>query len=132
MYEDPTEKSVEFTAFLTWHVGEETVVEYTLPTGFSEAEADWIGIYKENFSSLDEYITYEYTSQSKAPSGNYPDGKVIYHLEFPDTVDLDEDERFRLLYFHSTGSRGVNSLVGISEPFKAEKRCISPRFDSVD
>lgn len=81
---------------------------------------------------MDEYITYEYTSRSKAPSGDYPNDKIIYHLEFPDTCDLNEDERFVLLYFQSTGTRGVTGLVGISEPFKAEKRCPSPRFDSVD
>lgn len=80
---------------------------------------------------LDAYISYEYTSRSKAPAGDYPNDKVIYHLEFPDTIDLDEDERFVLLYFQATG-RGVTSLVGISEPFKAEKRCPSPRFESVD
>lgn len=80
---------------------------------------------------LDKYISYEYTSRSKAPSGDYPHDKVIYHLEFPDSVDLDEDERFVLLYFQATG-HGVTGLVGISEPFKAEKRCPSPRFESVD
>lgn len=82
--------------------------------------------------SLDDYITYEYTSRSKAPQGDYPHDKVIYHLEFPDTIDLNEDERFQLLYFQSTGTQGVTGLVGISEPFKAEKRCPSPRFDRVD
>lgn len=107
-------------------------IEYKMPVGFEEAGADWIGIFKVNFTSLDDYIAYEYASRSKAPTGNYPADKIVYHLDFPDTVDLDEDDRFQLLYFQSTGSRGVTGLVGISEPFKAEKRCISPRFDSVD
>lgn len=90
----------------------------------------WHFDFQENFDSLDDYITYEYTSRSKAPNGDYPHDKVIYHLEFPDTVDLEEDHRFVLLYFQST--KNVTSLVGISEPFKAEKRCPSPRFESVD
>lgn len=82
---------------------------------------------------MDEYIAYEYTSRSKAPSGNdVPSDKIIYHLEFPETCDLPEDERYVLLYFQSTGTRGVTGLVGISKPFKAEKRCPSPRFESVD
>lgn len=158
VYEDPTEKIVEFKPLLTWHIGEENVIEYTLPNGFEEAGSDWVGIYKvkfavlfrrkksispyklelisfiiqENFTSLDDYITYEYTSRSKAPSGNYPLDQIIYHLEFPETCDLEEDEHFQLLYFQSTGTRGVTGLVGISEPFKAEKRCPSPRFESVD
>lgn len=91
-----------------------------------------IFLLKENFTGLDDYITYEYTSRSRAPSGDYPHDKVIYHLEFPDSIDLEEDQRFQLLYFQNTGTRGVTGLVGISEPFKAEKRCPSPRFDSVD
>lgn len=87
---------------------------------------------QENFTGLDDYITYEYTSRSRAPIGNYPQDKVIYHLEFPDSIDLEEDQRFQLLYFQNTGPRRVTGLIGISEPFKAEKRCPSPRFDSVD
>lgn len=37
---------VEFTPMHTWHIGEENVVEYTLPVGFDEAESDWVGIFK--------------------------------------------------------------------------------------
>lgn len=145
---------VEFAPLHIWKIGEENTIEYTLPLGFDEAGCDWVGIFKvnysfthspqhtptieimkqiklqENFDSLDDYITYEYTSRSKAPSGDYPHDKVIYHLEFPDTIDLEEDQRFVLLYFQST--KNVTSMVGISEPFKAEKRCPSPRFESVD
>lgn len=132
VYEDPSEKSVEFASIQLWQIGEENVVEYSLPIGFEEAGSDWIGIFKEDFASLDDYITYEYTSRSKAPSGNYPLDRIVYHLEFPDTVDLTEDERYVLLYFQSTGTRGVTGLAGMSGSFKAEKRCPSPRFDSVD
>lgn len=46
MYEDPTEKIVEFTPLHTWQIGEENVIEYTLPVGFDEAACDWIGVYK--------------------------------------------------------------------------------------
>lgn len=46
MYEDPTEKIVEFTPLHTWQIGEENVVEYTLPINFDEANSDWIGVYK--------------------------------------------------------------------------------------
>lgn len=46
VYEDPTERTVEFTPMHTWQIGEENIVEYTLPNGFDEAGSDWIGIYK--------------------------------------------------------------------------------------
>lgn len=81
---------------------------------------------------MDDFLAYEYTTRSKAPSGDVPSDKIIYHLEFPDTVELPEDERYLLLYFQSTGTRGVTGLVGMSNVFKAEKRCPSPRFDTVD
>lgn len=87
---------------------------------------------QEDFATLDEYLAYEYTTRSRAPSGDYPTDKLIYHLEFPETLDLPEEDRYVLLYFQSTGTRGVTGLAGMSNVFKAEKRCPSPRLDSVD
>lgn len=46
VYEDPTEKIVEFAPKQIWQIGEENIVEYSLPLGFEEAGSDWIGIYK--------------------------------------------------------------------------------------
>lgn len=52
VYENPLEKTVEFTPMHTWNIGEENVVEYTMPLGFDEAESDWVGIFKVNFEFL--------------------------------------------------------------------------------
>lgn len=41
--EDPT---IEFTPIPCWDIGEENVVEYTLPDNFEELGSDWIGIYE--------------------------------------------------------------------------------------
>lgn len=46
VFDDPTELMVEFKTINLWIVGDENTVEYILPTGFEELEADWIGIYK--------------------------------------------------------------------------------------
>lgn len=46
VYEDPTDKMVEFTSLHVWQIGEENTIEYSLPSGFDEASSDWIGIYK--------------------------------------------------------------------------------------
>lgn len=46
VYEDPSDKMVEFTPLHVWQIGEENTIEYSLPTGFDEASSDWIGIYK--------------------------------------------------------------------------------------
>lgn len=53
VFEDPTEKVVDFSPVHIWQIGEENNVEYTLPFGYEEAENDWIGIYKvSNILSL--------------------------------------------------------------------------------
>lgn len=46
VFEDPTEKIVDFSPVNIWQIGEENVIEYTLPYGYEEAESDWIGVYK--------------------------------------------------------------------------------------
>lgn len=55
---DPTvdEKTVTFNVIPIWTVGDENVVAYTLPAGFEEQEADWIGIYKVIFLDLSSKI----------------------------------------------------------------------------
>lgn len=83
---------------------------------------------------MDDYIAYEYTAGSKDsnPKLNQPSRPRTIQIEFPETIDLPEEERYVLIYFQSTGTRGVTGMVGISNSFKAEKRCPSPRFDTVD
>lgn len=46
VFDDPSEKIVDFSAISLWQIGEENVIEYTLPNGYEEAENDWIGVYK--------------------------------------------------------------------------------------
>lgn len=46
VFDDPSEKIVDFSAISLWQIGEENVIEYTLPHGYEEAENDWIGVYK--------------------------------------------------------------------------------------
>lgn len=46
VFEDPSEKTVDFSPINIWQIGEDNVIEYTLPFGYEEAENDWIGVYK--------------------------------------------------------------------------------------
>lgn len=46
VFEDPTEKSIEFSPIPIWIIGEENKIEYTVPLGYEEAESDWIGVFK--------------------------------------------------------------------------------------
>ncbi|KXJ75683.1 hypothetical protein RP20_CCG011268 [Aedes albopictus] len=53
-------------------------------------------------------------------------------LTFSENVNLPLGVNYKLLYFQSTGSRGVTGLAGISNTFAVEKRCPSPTFDDID
>uniref|UniRef100_T1PBC9 Endonuclease/Exonuclease/phosphatase family protein n=1 Tax=Musca domestica TaxID=7370 RepID=T1PBC9_MUSDO len=56
----------------------------------------------------------------------------LVRLEFDDDADLKDGEEYVLIYFHNTGLRGVSSVAGISNVFKAEKRPSTPRLSNVD
>lgn len=95
----------------------------------ADGGADWIGVYRENFTGFDEFIGYEYTESSgERPSISPKTAKI----DFSASIDLPLDGLFVLLYFQSTGMRGFTSMMGISDPFPVVKRCPSPRFDTID
>ncbi|KAM7349424.1 inositol polyphosphate 5-phosphatase K [Cochliomyia hominivorax] len=56
----------------------------------------------------------------------------IVRLDFADDVELKDGEEYVLIYFQNTGLRGVTSVAGISNVFKAIKRTSSPNFGNVD
>ncbi|XP_035785313.1 phosphatidylinositol 4,5-bisphosphate 5-phosphatase A-like isoform X5 [Anopheles albimanus] len=139
IYEDESERTVSFKPVDLWHVGEPNTIEYVIPSGFEEGNADWIGIYRENFTSLNEYLAYEYTETYKDKQHQLNEQQMQHlqntrtvRLTFSENVSLPLGERYQLLYFQSTGTRGVTGLVGISSPFAVEKRCPSPTFDDID
>ncbi|XP_053668992.1 phosphatidylinositol 4,5-bisphosphate 5-phosphatase A-like [Anopheles marshallii] len=139
VYEDTTERTISFKPIELWLVGEPNTIEYVIPNGFEEGNADWIGIYRENFTSLSEYLAYEYTETYKDKQHQLNE-QQLQHLQntrtvtltFSENVSLPLDSRYQLLYFQSTGTRGVTGLVGISSSFAVEKRCPSPSFDEID
>ncbi|XP_049289905.1 inositol polyphosphate 5-phosphatase K isoform X4 [Anopheles funestus] len=139
VYEDTTERTISFKPIELWLVGEPNTIEYVIPNGFDEGNADWIGIYRENFTSLSEYLAYEYTETYKDKQHQLNE-QQLQHLQntrtvtltFSENVSLPLDSRYQLLYFQSTGTRGVTGLVGISSSFAVEKRCPSPSFDEID
>ncbi|XP_058053731.1 inositol polyphosphate 5-phosphatase K-like isoform X1 [Anopheles bellator] len=139
VYEDASERTISFKPIELWHIGEPNTIEYVIPSGFDESNADWIGIYRENFTSLNEYLAYEYTETYKDKQHQLNEQQVQHlhntrtvELTFSENVSLPLGEQYQLLYFQSTGTRGVTGLVGISSPFPVEKRCPSPSFDDID
>lgn len=126
------EPFVTFKLIDTWHVGHEVEVVVELPAHFHEKENDWIGVFKDNFTGLDHYEAYEYTGRDE-----YERNRDIGYLRrikvtFPGSVDLKQGRQYRLLYFQSTGTRGVNSVVGMSEPFTVERRAATPAVEDLD
>jgi hypothetical protein len=131
-----------------WNNSEDNLVEYILPPNFGNFKiylqwwikikiifsiacgtADWIGVYSENFTGLDEYLGYEYTETA----GDKPqDCERTIQINFSASIDLPLVGRFVFLYFQSTGIRGYSSMLGVSDPFTVIKRCPSPRPDTID
>ncbi|XP_067637467.1 inositol polyphosphate 5-phosphatase K [Eurosta solidaginis] len=141
---------VNFKEINEWQIGEENTVEYIKPNDFEERKHDWIGVYRESFSSLKEYIGYEYVNQAESPPSS-PDTPVnayfetpgphrsrSHHhrnrerlrrqqlqdeedirLDFSDDINMRDGERYLLIYFQNTGLRGVTSIAGMSNIFRA-------------
>ncbi|GAB0097552.1 inositol polyphosphate 5-phosphatase K [Sergentomyia squamirostris] len=129
IFSDPSEKMVEFSTIDIWTIGREFTIKYTLPEGLDDAGSDWIGVYNADFASVEEYQAYEYTSRRKDE-----DQSRTFSLTFPDTLYLPEDptQAYVLVYFSSTGTRGITGLCGMSEPFHVEHRAPSPTLTDVD
>jgi inositol polyphosphate 5-phosphatase INPP5J/K len=95
-----------------------------------EGGADWIGVYREDFTGFDEYIGYEYTESAHERPQSW--ARKI-KIEFSASIDLPLDgSKFVMLYFQSTGMRGYASMLGVSDPFTVIKRCPSPRPENID
>jgi inositol-1,4,5-trisphosphate 5-phosphatase len=126
--DEPTVE-IKFRPFFVYNNSEVNTVEYILPANYEDGGADWIGVYKEDFSGLEEYLGYEF-SETAGDKPQTIERKV--QVTFPESLNLPLEGNFRFLYFRSTGMRGATSLLGISEPFRVIKRCPSPNIDTVD
>lgn len=51
-------------------------------------------------------------------------------LTFPETINLDLGRKYQLLYFQSNGTRGVTSLVGMSDLFTVGNRLPSQQLSA--
>ena len=56
---------IEFKPIHKWFIDEENAVSYKLLGDTKSGHGDWIGLYHENFSGLDDYIVYEYVGRGK-------------------------------------------------------------------
>lgn len=126
------EVTVTFAPIALWKVGEDTTVQVMLPPGFEESDKDWVGVFKENYTALDRYKAYEYTNRDEDERVRTRSQQRTIRVVFPGSVDLKPSRKYRLLYFKTTGFRGVSSVVGISDSFPIERRSSSPAIDEFD
>lgn len=54
---------VDFQSLSQWFIDEENSVSYTLIGDFKPTSGDWVGLFHQGFSSIDEYIQYEYVTR---------------------------------------------------------------------
>lgn len=131
--DNPSQQTVAFDEVKQLCEGDLRKITYTLPAGFEEGIADYIGIYPEDFTSLREHLAYQFT-----PNANKDDRmKNVWNnrtveMEILWFADMQLGRRYQLLYFQSTGKGGVTSMVGMSNKFAAEKVCQLPGIEDID
>jgi hypothetical protein len=90
-----------------WYVNEDRQFSYDLETGAGRflSTWDWIGLYRENFTSLDDYQGYCWASNCRRTT----ESKSVW---LDDTV-VTLAGRFVLVYVSAR-----SSILGMSEPFE--------------
>ncbi|XP_026467068.1 phosphatidylinositol 4,5-bisphosphate 5-phosphatase A-like isoform X2 [Ctenocephalides felis] len=120
------EAQVKFASIALWKLDKENKVEYTINPGVEISFEDWIGVYKDEFNSLDEYKEYMYvrngnivdTANGHSSSNSEITAPKCCNILFPDT-SLHSAGMYRLIYFGVQD--GSTSILGMSEAFPARK-----------
>lgn len=126
VFADYSEQLVEFDSISCWVMDESNSTEYKISQD-KEASGDWIGLYKEDFKSLDEYVSYVYVSKGSSPlpatkSPHKSSGvrtKFKRAIQFPE-VSVRHSGRYVLIYTCET-SNNVQSILGMSNAFNIIK-----------
>ncbi|XP_078044692.1 inositol polyphosphate 5-phosphatase K [Augochlora pura] len=107
---------VEFQPVTQWFIDEENSVSFRLlgdsrPTGY-----DWVGLFHNDFSSLDDYIVYEYVGRGRAPFERHAITERIYFSE----TALRSPGMYQLVYVAQKGN--LLGILGVSPPFPGHRR----------
>ncbi|XP_033207234.1 inositol polyphosphate 5-phosphatase K-like isoform X1 [Belonocnema kinseyi] len=114
---------IEFEPISEWFIDEANAVSYKLVDNTKPESGDWIGLYKEGFSSIDEYLVYEYVNRGLEKSG-LPEEisantKLIETLYFGDTA-IRTTGMYRLVYVTQRGD--ILGILGVSQVFPGHHR----------
>ncbi|XP_015597321.1 inositol polyphosphate 5-phosphatase K isoform X2 [Cephus cinctus] len=115
---DVEDHGVEFQPLSAWFIDEENSVSYKLLGNYKPASGDWIGLFMDRFSNLDEYVVYEYVGRGKTTTMAEPNA-ITERIFFSDTA-LRAPGMYRLVYI--TQHDGIIGILGISPPFPGHKR----------
>lgn len=97
---------------------EENFISYKLQRDFTPSNGDWIGLFSNEFSSLDDYIVYEYVSRGKTsvPDETHANAERI---SFNDTA-LRSSDVYCLVYVAQRGD--LIEILGVSPAFSGPRR----------
>ncbi|XP_074038341.1 inositol polyphosphate 5-phosphatase K isoform X1 [Leptinotarsa decemlineata] len=124
VFSDYSECVIEFDEIGRWDADIDNYVYYTVTKDVPETTDDWIGLFKDNFDALDDYITYEYVNKCTTPieaSGKSTDAHgdlskpTRFKVIFPEVPNHVRGV-FCLVYFSQTEDK-VSSVLGMSNPF---------------
>ncbi|XP_060519246.1 phosphatidylinositol 4,5-bisphosphate 5-phosphatase A-like isoform X2 [Cylas formicarius] len=120
VFSDYSECVVQFEKIARWEDGEDNKAYYKITKIIPQTKDDWIGLYKENFTSLDDYVTYEYINKCASPLTEIHRPP---NLERPHKYEVTIPElpsrckgNYCLVYFSQTEDK-VMSVLGISDSF---------------
>ncbi|OAD62806.1 Inositol polyphosphate 5-phosphatase K, partial [Eufriesea mexicana] len=110
---------VEFQPVSSWFIDEENSVSYRLLGDARPASGDWVGLFHNEFSGLDEYIVYEYVGRGKSAQIPSEPHTITERIYFSDAA-LRTSGMYRLIYVAQR--RNLVGILGISPPFPGHRR----------
>ncbi|XP_071443630.1 inositol polyphosphate 5-phosphatase K-like [Hetaerina americana] len=157
-YED---RLVKFHPVGTWYLDEENFATFAMADDVRPTAWDWIGVFKENFTSLEDYVTYVYvprlanpfkavpTEVAEEAAGETQDGACGGIAK--DAVDssksggnLVKHQSWMRVSFPDTSLQSTgtfqllyltqtsSSVLGISSPFRVERRANCKMLPGMD
>lgn len=123
------EDGIEFDPIPEWFINEQNFVSFKIIGNTKLNDEDWIGLFKDNFSSLDQYLVYEYVrpGTNKSIKFTFIDN-VFKIISFSGLLHSNSHERisfsdgalrspgmYRLVYI--TQKNDLIGILGISPPF---------------
>lgn len=127
VFSETMEESVQFEKIPVWYLDEENAATYKFTKDVPKNKDDWIGVFKENFSSLDDYLVYEYVNKSSSPlpasKSHHSTNRqgLKYTLTFPELPLGRSSHRVQLVYFSLTEDN-VQSVLGVSDAISLTKK----------